>query len=122
MKVTVANCLELEAFTGAEIIAGKKGLKNEIKTISVLDACGASDMDLVETAKTGLLLTSFADIRDDVYSQCRIVKEIAERGCAGMAVCNIGRVVKELDDTIISTANNAGLPLIKMAPGTATPR
>ena len=102
MKVTVANCLELEAFTDAEIIAGKKGLKNEIKTISVLDVCGASDMDLIETARTGLLLTSFADVRDDVDGQCRIVKEIAERGCAGLAVCNIGRVVKELDDKVIA--------------------
>ncbi|MGI6766568.1 MAG: PucR family transcriptional regulator [Lentihominibacter sp.] len=118
MKVTVANCLELEAFTDAEIIAGKKGLKNEIKTISVLDVCGASDMDLIETARTGLLLTSFTDVRDDVDGQCRIVKEIAERGCAGLVVCNIGRVVKELDDKVISTANNTGLPLIKMAPGT----
>lgn len=116
MKVTVENCFELEAFAGAEIIAGKKRLKNEVKTISALDVCDASDMELVETARTGLLLTSFFGVRDDVDSQCRIVERIAKRGCAGLAVYHVGRVVKELDKKVINAADNAGLPLIKMAP------
>ncbi len=117
MKVTVANCLELEAFSDAEIIAGKRGLQNEIKSISVLDVCDAADIDMVQTSETELLLSSFTGMKDDVDCQCRTVKEIAETGCAGLAVYNVGRVVRELDEKVISAADSAGLPLIKMPSG-----
>ena len=38
MKVTVADCLELDAFAKAKVVAAKVNLTNEVKSISVLDA------------------------------------------------------------------------------------
>ena len=42
MKVTVADCLELDAFAKAKVVAAKVNLTNEVKSISVLDACTTS--------------------------------------------------------------------------------
>ena len=37
MRVTVADCLDLDAFRGAEVVAGKINLTNDVKAVSVLD-------------------------------------------------------------------------------------
>lgn len=35
MRVTVADCLDLDAFRGAEVVAGKINLTNDVKAVSV---------------------------------------------------------------------------------------
>jgi len=117
MKVTISDCLDLDVFENAEILAGKTGLANEIKSVSVLDVCELSDFDAVDCQKTEVLLTGFLGTRKDVDKQCRIVQTAAEKGCAALAVFYVGDIVKDLDDKILKTADEAGLPLIKMPKG-----
>ena len=52
MKVTVKDCLELEGFANARVLAGGKNLEGEVRQISVLDACLPEDYDLIDTAET----------------------------------------------------------------------
>ena len=118
MRVTVADCLELDAFKGAEVIAGKLNLSNDVKTISVLDACNTEDLELDGTEKTEILLTGFLGIRDDVKKQCELIHDIAARGCAALAVYHVGKVVKKLDEKVVDTADREMLPLILMPEGT----
>lgn len=118
MRVTVADCLELDAFKGAEVIAGKLNLSNDVKTISVLDACNTEDLELDGTEKTEILLTGFLGIRDDVKKQCELIHDIATRGCAALAVYHVGKVVKKLDEKVVDTADREMLPLILMPEGT----
>ena len=59
MKVTVADCLELEAFEGAEVVAGKLNLSNDVKSISVLDACDNDDLKFYRVNKAEIFLTGF---------------------------------------------------------------
>ena len=56
MKVTVKDCLELEGFANARVLAGGKNLEGEVRQISVLDACLPEDYDLIDTAETEILL------------------------------------------------------------------
>ena len=113
MKVTVNDCLELGAFKGAEVLAGERGLDNEVRSVSVIDVSDANDFDLLKFYDTEVLLTGFLGSRNDVQKQCEIVKKAANN-CAALAVFFVGKVVKKLDDRVVKIAEEAGLPLLKM--------
>ena len=59
MRVTVADCLDLDAFRGAEVVAGKINLTNDVKAVSGLDACDSADLKFYKPDKTEILLTGF---------------------------------------------------------------
>ena len=110
MKVTVADCLELEAFAKAKVAAGKVNLTNEVKSISVLDAGSEAELDFYEGDRTEILLTGFTGVRDDVEAQCRILHHVASHGYAALAVYHM----EKLDGKLIDTAEREMLPLIQM--------
>lgn len=114
MKVTIADCLELDAFRDAEILAGQMNLTNEVKHVSSLDVCDAGDIQFYRGDSTELLLTGFLGTKKDVEKQCEIIRQAAQHGCAALAVCFVGQGIKSLDQKLIKTAEEEMLPLIKM--------
>lgn len=117
MKVTVADCLSLDAFKGAQVLAGKLNLSNDVKAISVLDACDIDDIALREDDEAEVLLTGFLGVRDDVEKQCDIISAAAKHGCAAMVIYYVGKAIKKLDPKVAETAEREGLPLIVMPEG-----
>ncbi len=117
MKVTVADCLSLDAFKGALVLAGKLNLSNDVKAISVLDACDPGDIALRNGDEAEILLTGFLGVRDDVDKQCDIISAAARSGCAAMVVYYVGKAIKELDPKLAATAEREMLPLIVMPEG-----
>ena len=116
MKVTVADCLELNAFRNAEFAAGRVNADNEVKSISVLDICSTDDFWLKKSDRTEILLTGFLGCRKDVETQCSIVRQAAEKGCAALVVYYTGKANRNLDRRVINTAESDQLPLIIMDP------
>ena len=80
MRVTVADCLDLDAFRGAEVVAGKINLTNDVKAVSVLDACDSADLKFYKPDKTEILLTGFLGIKDDIDRQCELIRAVSRRG------------------------------------------
>lgn len=66
MKVSIRECLELSAFSGAQVLAGKNNLGRDVKTVSVLEARNADDMKFYEREKGQLLMTGFFAVGNDV--------------------------------------------------------
>lgn len=114
MKVTVADCLALDAFKCAEVLAGKLNLSNEVKAISVLDACDVEDVTLRNGDEAEILLTGFLGIRDDVDKQRDIISAAARSGCAAMVIYYVGKAMKKVDQKLIETAEREMMPLIVM--------
>ena len=110
MKVTVADCLELDAFAKAKVGAAKVNLTNEVKSISVLDASSEDELCFYEGDKTEILLTGFAGVQEDADAQCRILHHIANRGYAALAVYHSGG----LSPKLIEAAEREMMPLIQM--------
>ena len=110
MKVTVADCLELDAFAKAKVVAAKVNLTNEVKSISVLDASSEDELCFYEGDKTEILLTGFAGVQEDADAQCRILHHIATRGYAALAVYHSGG----LSPKLIEAAEREMIPLIQM--------
>lgn len=117
MKVTVADCLSLDAFKGAQVLAGKLNLSNDVKAISVLDACDIDDIALRKGDKAEVLLTGFLGVRDDVEKQCDIISAAAKNGCAAMVIYYVGKAIKALDPKVAETAEREKLPLLVMPEG-----
>lgn len=119
MKFTVADCLSLDSFKEAKVLAGELDLSNDVKAISVLDACSVEDIDLRKGDSTEILLTGFLGVRDDVEKQCRIVEGLAKSGCAALVIYHVGKAMKAVDRKVIETAEKSMLPLIIMPEGAA---
>ena len=114
MRVTVADCLDLDAFRGAEVVAGKINLTNDVKAVSVLDACDSADLKFYKPDKTEILLTGFLGIKDDIDRQCELIRAVSRRGCAALAVYYVGRAMGKLDEKVIEAAERELMPLILM--------
>lgn len=116
MKVTVKDCLELSSFKGARVAAGAAGLRNDVKSVSVLEATAPNEIKAYADDGGELLLTGFFSVRDDSAKQCQIVKQVASDGHAALVIFYVGAVVRELDPAVIEAAEACELPLIVMPP------
>ena len=117
MKLTVKDCLELNAFAGAEVLTHREGLAGIVSSVSVFDSADEGDLKLYGSIRSELLLTGFLSAKDDVARQCRLVEHIARKGCPALAVFFTGKVSAKIDSKVIAAADKAGLTLILMAPG-----
>ena len=113
MKVTVEDCLKLDAFENAQVAAGKTELDNEVRSVSVLDAASGKEL---KTEKAQILLTSFAGVREDADAQCELIRQAAKQDCAALAVYRVGQgqAIRKLDRRVIAAANEVDLPLLIM--------
>ena len=114
MKVTVADCLKLDAFREAKVIAAEGALDNVVHTVSVMDAENEKEAKKRGLGSGQILLTSFSSIRDDVKAQCRIVETVAEAGCAAVAIFPFALKGKKVADELIELAERIPLPLLQM--------
>ena len=111
MKITVRDCLELEALKPFSVIAGKRNLDNSISSVSVLDAGDLKSAVKENGVRERLVLSSFAAMKDDYDLQAKVIKELAV--CGVSALMLFGDVKKyKKSDTLIETAEASGLPLV----------
>ena len=77
MKITVKDCLSLEAFSQCIIAAGKRNLENRVRSISVMDADNVSEAIKHNGIKDQLVLTSFYGFKDQPHLQRNIIVELS---------------------------------------------
>ncbi len=116
MKVTVRDCLHLDAFRQCIVVAGERNLDERVKSVSVLDADSVADAVTSNGTPETLVLTTFAGMRREIAVQCETVRALAKCGVSALVVFYRAdggetQVPKEL----IDTAEEAGLPLLIQA-------
>lgn len=116
MAVTILDCLKLPALRGAEIVAGKSGLNQEISTVSVLEYARVFAMAEQLFLGNELILTAFVSVMDDVDAQCAAIRRMHEVGEAGIVLYYVGYYLKSIDPKLIATADELGFPMIVMPP------
>lgn len=103
--------LEIEQLRDCIILAGKKGIKNKVESVSVLEV-PTSKLYIKENE---LLISALYSIKDSVKKQKETISMIQKSGAAGLIIAHVGIVLKEISDDIINTCNELDFPLI-MAP------
>lgn len=112
MRTTVRNCLQLQTFNEARLLAGEAGLNRRIRHAYVLEPVDTEEITEFVDIEDTALLTGFFSIRDDVAKQCEIVETVARKGAAALIVLFEGKVVRKVSEDVKQVADKWGLPLI----------
>ncbi|MEC1717300.1 PucR family transcriptional regulator [Schinkia azotoformans] len=107
--LTVEDLFTIEAINGIKIVAGEKGLKNEISIVNIMENPDAFDWLLPNE----LLLSTGYIFKDSEELQNRIIKELAEVGCAGLVI-KTKRYFDKIPQNMIERANKYDLPLLEL--------
>jgi DNA-binding PucR family transcriptional regulator len=127
MGVTIANLMHLPSLREAVILGGGDGLGKIVNFVSVLEYTRTDRVqdhmfNAVEFLGNELVITCFADIRDDPEAQCVNIRRLADIGMAGIILYYVGIVMPEVDKTLVETADELDFPLICMPPNIANLR
>lgn len=117
MKITVKDCLELEAFRPCVIAAGKRSIDNVVKSVSVMDAADIKTALANNGVRDQIVLTSFYAMRDDIRMQVRVVRELAGAGIAALVIFHTSQGLTIADAELLSAAEAKGLPLLVIPEG-----
>ncbi len=112
MKITVAECLELEILKTAKVVAGDKSLGNKVKGVSVIDASDLRDVSTFLAKQGEIALTGFFGNKNDVSSQVELVKVLSNAGNSALILFYVGSMTTHLSREVVDAANQVGLPLI----------
>lgn len=112
MKITVNDCLKLDAFQSAKLLACAQNAERRVRSVSVLDE---SDLDMgVERngVKEQMVITHFWTSKDDVASQAKAVTALGKKEISALVIYLNDNGVKSVEPEVIAAAEKAGLPLI----------
>ncbi len=112
MKITVNDCLSLEAFSPSILAAGKRNIGNRVRSVSVMDAVDAETAVKNNGVREQIVLTSFYGMHGREKLQCEVVKGLAKEGVSALVIFHVERGLTGTDSEVIETAEAVGLPLI----------
>ncbi|MFE6167756.1 PucR family transcriptional regulator ligand-binding domain-containing protein [Viridibacillus arvi] len=105
--LTIQDILERKSFKSAKVIAGSKGLNNQVKWSHILE------IKEFETLINGgeLILTTGVGLQLDLTTQLRYLENLIEKNAAGMCI-EIGPYFKDIPNELIKLADEHDFPLI----------
>lgn len=101
--------LKQEMLKNAVVVAGDDGITNQVTSVNMMDAPDITDY----VKKDQLLITTGYNIRHEPEILADIVREMAEKGCAGLAL-KTHRFLKAIPDSVIETAEACQFPIIEL--------
>lgn len=108
--LTISDALQLPILKQATVVAGEKGLDNQIRRVHIVDMPDAR----YEWAKGGeLLLTSGVGLFNAPERQKTIISELDEKGLAGLLI-SVGPYLEKTPDIMVTAANELALPIIEL--------
>ena len=109
MNVTVDEILKRNIFDKCTLIAGKKGVKNIIKSVGILDY-EIENMDNSKFDNGEFLITSLLEIKNKPEMLEKIVFKLVELGVSGLAIKKI--YYKNISDNVKKIADKNSFPII----------
>lgn len=122
MSITLADVLRLPSMAGAEVLSGHNSLLQPVESINVLEYAEISD-ELEQFFSSNhyegseLIITAFANIRNDIETQCENIRRYHSIGAVGFILFYVGFLLPEVDQRLIDLCNELEFPLICMPKG-----
>ena len=112
MKITVRDCLKLDAFRDSKVLCCKDDCGRRVRSVSVLDETNV-DMGVERNGvREQMVITHFWTNKDDIEAQKKVVSELGERGISALVVYLNDEGVKKIDEEVVKAAEAVSLPLI----------
>lgn len=106
----IRDLMSIPAMQHSRIVAGRAGLNRTVHSVNMMDA-----PDIMDFLKPNeLLLTTAYAMKDQPELLEALVRQMAESGCAGLAV-KTRRFLEEIPQRAIETANAYGFPLLELS-------
>ncbi|WP_027623153.1 PucR family transcriptional regulator [Clostridium lundense] len=109
MALTVQEALELDILKGFEVIAGKKGLSNEITNVAIWDY-EIGDLIAKNFRRGDFALSTLVAIKDGLEELYEIVERMIEVGVSCLAIKNI--YFNYIPDEVIKLGNEKNFPIM----------
>ena len=110
MEITVRDVLEIGPLQEAKFLAGKNGITNVVKGITIIEA-----PDIVDWLSGGeILLTSLYNVQQEIESFREYIRKMTQKGVSALIV-KTGRVVEKVPQEIITAGDEFGLPIIELS-------
>lgn len=106
---TVKHLLEEKALAGINLVAGHDGRTKEITNVNIIDNPDTYDW----LSQGDFILSTGYIFKDDKDLQRRIVRELADIGCAGLGI-KTKRYLDSIPAGMIEEAENLGFPLVEI--------
>jgi DNA-binding PucR family transcriptional regulator len=115
--VTIADLMVLPSLREAKVLGGHQGLQKSVTAVSVLEYTKADTtqeymFNTIEWLGSEIVITCFADVRDDVDTQCVNMRRLADVGMAGLILFYVGMIMPAVDVRLIELADSLDFPLI----------
>lgn len=112
MKITVNDCLKLDAFKDCLVLACRSELERRVRTVSVLDEADISMGVERNGSEEQIVITHFWTCSDNVEAQITAVLGLGQRNVSALVIYLNENGVRAVDRRVITAAEAAGLPLI----------
>lgn len=112
MKITVNDCLKLDAFKGCSVLSCPDKLNRRVRTVSVMD-----EDDLVmgverNGVRDQMVITHFWTSRNDIASQIDAVKGLGQKEVSALVIYLNDNGVRTVDTRVSRAAEEVGLPVL----------
>ncbi len=106
MSITIQDLLQQKIFPGVGVVAGAKGIRNEILWINIMEI-----PDTPKTVQPGelLLTTGYGLDREELYKN--FIPELAKRGVCGIAI-QPGYYIDTIPTYILNQADTLDFPVL----------
>ena len=112
MKITVNDCLKLDAFLDAKLLACERNADRRVRTVSVLDEADLSMGVERNGIREQMVITHFWTSKDDIDAQVEAVTALGEKEISALVIYLNERGVRNVPQAVIAAAERVGLPLI----------
>ncbi|MBZ3766336.1 PucR family transcriptional regulator [Bacillus cereus] len=103
------DIMKIPIFDQAKLIAGHKGVEQEVYTVNMMDA-----PDIIHFLKRNeLLVTSAYHFKDDMYALRKLIIQMKKQGCTALGI-KTKRFLQEIPEEIISLADEIYFPIIEL--------
>lgn len=114
MRITVDDCLKLDAFSGSSVLSCRRKSDRRVRTISVFDESNLDNGIERNGVKEQMVLTHFWTCKDDIEEQCRAVIGFGRKGIAALVIFLNDEGVRSIDAKVIKAAEDSGLLVISI--------
>jgi PucR family transcriptional regulator, purine catabolism regulatory protein len=107
--LTVKDLLKIKSIEGIRIVAGEKGINNEVSIVNIMENPDTFDW----LSPNELLLSTGYIFKDSTELQNRIIKELVEINCSGLCI-KMKRYFDKIPQNMIDLANQYDFPLLEL--------
>lgn len=105
--MTVNDVLQLPIFNNAVVVAGKKGLKNNVENMSVMEVPDIEDY----ISKGDFLLTTLFPVYKEESMLKSLIIKLSESGLSGIGI-KLNRYIDNIPECFIEQSNELGFPIV----------